>query len=131
MSSEPVTRYWWCRNGMVDDESGDGMLRLKAIPPESFIPTTDYDRDIKALGERLTTLRQEQLAEQRKIIAEQAKTIERLQGVIDCSVYRIMIDGNQYCAVDRGFENLQVSKAGFGDTASKALAALKEARDHG
>ena len=47
MSNQP--EYWWCRNGMVDDESGDGMLRLKTIPPESFIPTADHDRDIKAL----------------------------------------------------------------------------------
>lgn len=47
--SETVKRYWWCRNGMVDEESGDGMLRLKTVSPESFVPSDTYNRDIKAL----------------------------------------------------------------------------------
>ncbi len=100
---EPVTWYWWCRNGMVDDKLGDGMLRLKTIPPESFIPTADYDRDIKALETRIGALEslrradakaQERMRErldkyessdwrQKEQIAEQAATIIRQRASID------------------------------------------------
>ena len=69
---------------MVDDESGDGMLRLKTIPPESFIPTADHDRDIKALEVERETLLTENgsvllVSDMTERMTEQTKTIERLR----------------------------------------------------
>lgn len=37
---------------------------------------------------------------------------------------RIYMDGNQWCAVGRGFQNLAISQAGFGDTPEEAVAEL-------
>ncbi len=41
---------------------------------------------------------------------------------------RLYLDGNQWCAVGFGFQNLTINKAGFGDTQSEAVVNLNAAR---
>jgi uncharacterized coiled-coil protein SlyX len=73
---------------MVDDELLDGMLRLKTVPPEPFVPAHVYDRDIKALEDEIERLRhirhrdamrKRRLTRLRKHLTEQAETINALK----------------------------------------------------